>query len=107
MLFLAKAELNQVPPFTPEQSKEIMVQGWENAINYQKQGKILAQGAFAGRKGGCVIWDVDSFEELHSLISQSPIFPFLDMEIIPLISIENCMENTKRVLNAKITQKIM
>jgi len=60
---------------------------------------------FAGRKGGCVIWDVESVEELHILISQSPIFPFLETEITPLISIENALESVKSALEAKQTSK--
>lgn len=95
MLFLVKSELTQIPPFPPQQFKEIMVQGWEKVIDYQKQGKILAQGMFAGRKGGCVIWDVESVEELHKLISESPISPFLETEITPLISIEKALESLK------------
>lgn len=105
MLFLVKSELTQLPPFPPQQVKEIMVQGWEKVIAYQKQGKILAQGMFAGRKGGCVIWDVDSVEELHMLISQSPIFPFLETEITPLISIENALEAEKLAIAATQTLK--
>ena len=81
-----------------------MIEGWEKAIDYQKQGKILTQGIFAGRKGGCVIWDVESVEELHTLISQSPIFPFLETEITPLISIENALEPVK--LAQKIEQAV-
>ena len=65
----------------------------------------MAQGMFAGRKGGCVIWDVESVEELHILISQSPIFPFLETEITPLISIENALESVKSALEAKQTSK--
>ncbi|MHB8077484.1 muconolactone Delta-isomerase [Desulfosporosinus fructosivorans] len=105
MLFLVKSELTQLPPFPPQQIKEIMVEGWGKVINYQKQGKILAQGMFAGRKGGCVIWDVESVEELHILISQSPIFPFLETEITPLISIENALGSVKSALEAKQTSK--
>ncbi|EGW37461.1 muconolactone Delta-isomerase family protein [Desulfosporosinus sp. OT] len=95
MLFLVTSELKQLPPFPPQQIKEIMVEGWEKVIDYQKQGKILAQGMFAGRKGGCVIWDVESVEELHTLISQSPVFPFLETKITPLISIESALESVK------------
>jgi Muconolactone delta-isomerase len=100
MLFLVKSEFTQLPPFPPQQIKEIMVQGWERVINYQKQGKILAQGMFAGRKGGCVIWDVESVEELHKFISESHVFPFLETEITPLISIESALESVKLALEA-------
>lgn len=105
MLFLVTSELKQLPPFLPQQVKEIMIEGWEKVIDYQKQGKILAQGMFAGRKGGCVIWDVESVEELHTLLSQSPIFPFLETEITPLISIEKALESIKLVQKIEQTSK--
>jgi muconolactone D-isomerase len=57
-------------------------------MSYQKQDKILAGGVFAGRKGGCYIYDVESNEELHRLISQIPGHAFLDTEVIPLFSLE-------------------
>ncbi|EGW35941.1 methylmuconolactone isomerase [Desulfosporosinus sp. OT] len=82
-----------------------MAEGWEKVIGYQKQGKILAQGMFAGRKGGCVIWDVESVEELHTLISQSPIFPFLETETTPLVSIERALESVKSAQEKEQTPK--
>ncbi len=103
MLFLVKGELKQLPPIQPQQFLEIAVQEWETVINYQKQGKILSQGVFAGRKGGCFICDVESIEELNTLISQSPMFAFMEMEIIPLINIENALESAKRALETKQT----
>ena len=52
MLFLVTGEMKQLPPVPPQQFLETAIQEWENVINYQKQGKVLAQGMFAGRKGG-------------------------------------------------------
>jgi muconolactone delta-isomerase len=38
----------------------------------------------AGQAGGVVLFDVESNEELATLISQSPIYPYTTREIIPL-----------------------
>jgi muconolactone D-isomerase len=98
MLFFVKGESTGMPPMPPDQVYELVVKEWETIISYKQQGKILAGGAMAGRRGGCVIFDVDSSDELHTLISQLPLFPFIAWEIIPLISAESALERAKQTL---------
>ena len=98
MLFYVKGELKGVVPLPPEQLLELAVKESETVISYGKQGKVLAGGTFAGRKGGCGIFNVDSPEELHILVSQLPMFPFCEWEIIPLIPTEVALEGTKQAL---------
>lgn len=100
MLFFVKAEVKGMVPLPPEQLLELAVKEWETVISYRQQGKILAGGALAGRKGGCGIWNVESAEELHTLLFQLPLFPFLECEIIPLIPVEYALEGTKQALAA-------
>ena len=100
MLFFVKGEMKGVPPIPPEQILELAVKEAETVISYQKQGKVLAGGFLACRKGGCSIWNVDSIEELHTLVSQLPLFTFLEWEIIPLITREYAMEGLKKTLAA-------
>ena len=69
-------------------------------MGYRQQGKVVAGGALAGRKGGCGIFDVDSTEELHTLVSQLPMFPFIEWEIIPLNTVEYALELAKQALVA-------
>lgn len=96
MLYLVKAELKGAPPVPPEQWMELLVKEMKTEKGYQKQGQILAQGDFAGGKGGCYIYDVESNEELHKLLSQLPTFTFLDWEVIPLLSREQNLELVKQ-----------
>jgi muconolactone delta-isomerase len=100
MLYFVKAEPKGVPPMPPEQWMELLVKQFEIEISYQKQGKILAQGDFAGGTGGCYIFDVESNEELHRLIAQIPTHAFLDTEVIPLLSKEQNTEILKQVLSS-------
>jgi len=87
-----------VVPLPPEQLLELVVKEWETDISYGKQGKVLAGGTLVGRKGGCGIFNVDSPEELHTLVSQLPMFPFCEWEIIPLIPKEVALKGTKQAL---------
>ena len=98
MLFFVKGEVKGMVPLPPEQALELMVGHWETIISYRQQGKWLAGGALAGRKGGCGIWNVESAEELHTLVSQLPMFPFSELEIIPLTSHEYALESAKQAL---------
>ena len=98
MLFFVKGELKGAFPLPPEQFLELAVKEWETSMSYREQGKILAAGALAGRKGGCGIWDVDSTEELDTLVSQLPLFPFIEWEIIPLTAPEHAIELVKQAL---------
>jgi len=98
MLFYVKGELKGVVPLPPEQLLELVVKESETIISYRKKGKVLAGGTLAGRKAGCGIFNVDSPEELHTLVSQLPMFPFCEWEIIPLIPTEVALEGNKQAL---------
>jgi len=52
----------------------------------------------AGRRGSHAIWNVDSVEELQKLMTQLPMFPFIEVELIPLISYEQSRESAKQTL---------
>ena len=67
MLFLFRGEVKGVAPLPPEQFMELAVKQVETLMSYKQQGKILAGGIMAGRRGSYAIWNVDSIEELQKL----------------------------------------
>ncbi len=81
MLILFKGELKGITPLTPKQFFELATRQVETLSRYKQQGKILAGGIIAGRKGSYAIFDVDSTEELQGLIAQTPLFPFMEVEL--------------------------
>ena len=100
MLYFVKSELKGGPQMPPEQWLELLVKEFEMEISYQKQGKILAIGDLSGGKGSCIIYDVESNDELHELVSVLPTFSFLDWEVIPLLSREQNLQITKQTLTS-------
>jgi len=70
----------------------------EAIMDYKKQGKVVVHGGFVGQQAGYIIWDVDSNEELQRLVSQQPVWPFMEWEIVPLISTEQALESVKQSL---------
>ena len=105
MLVLFKGEVKGVPPVPPEQFFKLAEKQVETLISYKRQGKILAGGIIAGRKGSYAIWDVDSIEELQRLVTQLPMFPFGENEFIPLISYEQALESVKRLASMQESKK--
>lgn len=97
MLFLFKGEIKGTAPVPPEQFFELAVKQVETLMSYKQQGKILAGGVMAGRKGSYAIWNVESIEELQRLLRQLPMFPFGENELIPLISYEQARESAKQL----------
>lgn len=96
MLYFVQAELIGDYPVPPEQWFDLVVKHLEFILEYKKKGKILIHGAFVGRQSGCFIWNVDSNEELHSLLTQQPLWPFMDWDIIPLISTEHALKSVQQ-----------
>lgn len=67
-------------------------------MNYKKKGKVVLHVGYVGRQAGTIIWDVDSNEELMRILSQLPFWPFLEWEIIPLVSTEQTIASVKQAL---------
>lgn len=91
MLFLVNSEAKGAYPLPAEQWLELCLKHVEAIMDYKKQGKVVVHGGFVGRKGGIVIYDVESNEELQKLESQLPLWPFMETEITPLISTEEAL----------------
>lgn len=97
MLVLFKGEVKGVPPISPKEFFELSTKQVESLNSYKQGGKILAGGIIAGRKGSYAIFDVDSIEELQGLVAQTPMYPFIEVELVPLISYELAIETAKKL----------
>jgi len=100
MLYLTNSELKGGYPLPPKQWLEIVLKGMEAVVNYKKEGKIVVHVGYVGRQAGTIIWDVESNEELMQILSQLPFWPFMEWEVIPLISTEQTIESLKGALAA-------
>jgi muconolactone delta-isomerase len=97
MLVLFKGESKGTASLDPKQFFELAAKQAATFSGYKQQGKILAGGIIAGGKGSYAIFDVDSIEELQGLVAQTPFFPFIGVELIPLISYEFASEAAKKM----------
>jgi muconolactone D-isomerase len=56
----------------------------EIAQDLQSSGKWRHLWRIAGQYANISIFDVESVEELHALISTLPLFPYMQVEVMPL-----------------------
>ncbi|MEP9352560.1 muconolactone Delta-isomerase [Xanthobacter sp. KR7-65] len=54
------------------------------AQDLMRQGKWVHIWRVAGRYANVSIFDVESVDELHALLSALPLFPFMDIVVTPL-----------------------
>jgi muconolactone delta-isomerase len=71
----------------PEKVKEIGDALAQHHEKLTKEGKLKGIYMFGNMKGAMAIYDLDSAEDLISLAA-SPMFPFVDAEITPLVDME-------------------
>jgi muconolactone delta-isomerase len=56
---------------------------------YAKSGQWRALYQFANGRGGIAIWEFESGQEMSRILQESPLFGYLDSEVVPLTSIES------------------
>ena len=105
MLFYVQADMIGGYPLPPEQWLGLVAQQLELILELKIQGKIVIHGSFVGRQAGCFIWNVDSNEELQSLLTQMPLWPFMDWDIVPMISTEAAMDSVRQSVAEMAAEK--
>jgi len=101
MLVLFKGEVKGPSPIPTKEFFEPAKRQTETLNSYQQQGKIVTGGVITGRKGSYAIFDVDSINELQNSVTQTPLFPFIDVELVPLISYEQAQESVRQMHAAR------
>jgi len=96
MLYLVNCEVMGSYAIPDEEWLGLVIKGIEEVVRYREEGKVVFHGGVVGRQAGCMIWDVESNEELQRLLSQLPFWPLMEWEITPLISTEQALESLKQ-----------
>lgn len=84
MLFHVRMDVN-LPQAMPEnQANALKKTEKEIAQVLQASGKWRHLWRIAGQYANVSVFDVDSVDELHALISTLPLFPYMQIHIMPL-----------------------
>lgn len=84
MLFHVRMEVRIPHDLPAEQANELKAREKVVAQDIQRRGKWPHLWRVAGRYANISIFDVADVDELHTLLSSLPLFPFLDIQVTPL-----------------------
>lgn len=84
MLFHVRMEVRLPHDMPAEQANEIRSREKALAQEIQRRGKWPHLWRIAGRYANISIFDVADVDELHTLLSSLPLFPFMDIAVTPL-----------------------
>lgn len=105
MKFLVVATMKEIPPVPTEQFLEMTVEEWQTVLQFRKEGKAEVNYGLAGLKGGMGIVDVESGAELNAMLMRLPFYAFLDVQIYPLMTVNEALSQAKQGLEAFRAQK--
>lgn len=83
MLYLAICR-SKAFPISPE-FIDAFIKQCEYCGDLEQKGKVKFFAPFVGLNGGMAVLDVDSHEDAMKIIGGSPMLPFVEAEVIPLV----------------------
>ncbi len=84
MLFLAEMEVRIPHDADAERIARLQAEEKARAQQLQWAGEWRHLWRVAGRYANVSVFDVDSVDRLHELLSELPLFPYLDIRVTPL-----------------------
>lgn len=84
MLYCAMIEVNVPTDMDPAVLATLREAERLKAIELQESGKFLHLWRVSGRMANISIFDCESNDELHQVLSSLPMFPYFSVQIIPL-----------------------
>lgn len=85
MLFHVRMTVNIPRDLPTEVADQLKATEKARAQELQKLGKWRHLWRIAGQYANYSVFDVDSVDELHHLISTLPLFPFMSIEVEPIL----------------------
>lgn len=84
MLFLAQMDVRIPHDMDPAKLQSLKESEKARAIELQQQGKFLHLWRVVGEYANISVFDCESNDELHEVLSSLPLFPYLKIEVTPL-----------------------
>lgn len=84
MLFHVRMNVNLPASLAPEESATLRQAEKDLAQRLQREGKWRHLWRIAGQYANVSIFDVDSVDELHALLTALPLFPHMQIDVMPL-----------------------
>ncbi|EZP37479.1 muconolactone D-isomerase [Janthinobacterium sp. OK676] len=84
MLFHVRMNVNLPLSMPAEQAAQLKQTEKELAQRLQHEGKWRHLWRIAGQYANVSVFDVDSVDELHHLLTSLPLFPYMQIDVMPL-----------------------
>jgi muconolactone D-isomerase len=84
MLFHVRMDVNIPSEMPEEKASKIKQVEKEYAQKLQEQGKWRHLWRIAGQYANISIFDVSDVDELHQILSNLPLFPYMQIEVMPM-----------------------
>lgn len=84
MLYLVRMDVNLPHDMPAAQADEIKAREKAYAQELQRQGKWQQLYRVVGEYANYSIFDVESNDELHTLLADLPLFPYMKLAVTPL-----------------------
>ena len=84
MLFHVRMDVRLPPDLDPDVRADLLAREKAYSQNLQRAGTWQHLWRIAGEYANFSVFDVDSVDELHEIISNLPLFPYLAVKVTPL-----------------------
>lgn len=84
MLYLVRMIVDLPHDLNPQKAKDLKTAERERCQELQRSGEWAHIWRVAGRYENYSVFDVDSHARLHEILSELPLFPFMDVDVTPL-----------------------
>ena len=83
-LFHVRMDVDIPRDLDPEVRADTVAREKELAQQLQRDGKWVHLWRIVGQYSNISVFDVESADELHEILWSLPLFPFMDIEVMPL-----------------------
>ena len=84
MLFHVRMNVDLPATMPPAEAAALKQAEKDLAQRLQREGKWRHLWRIAGQYANVSIFDVDSVDELHALLTSLPLFPYMHIDVMPL-----------------------
>jgi muconolactone D-isomerase len=84
MLYLVRMQVNLPDTMPAERAARLKADEKALALQLQQSGKWRHLWRVVGQYANVSVFDVDSNDELHQILSSLPLYPFMHIDVTPL-----------------------
>ena len=92
MLYHVRMDVRPPHGIDPAEFERLKAEEKARAQELQRQGKWVHLWRIAGQYANISVFDVENHDELHTILSSLPLFPFMEIAVTPLARHPSALE---------------